>query len=369
MDPNMVDSLKQSLQGCQARSSPLLEEALSSISGSFQPPAEQPLAVSGHQDDSGKISFLGGLQGAPDPWDPGGNSGLFEPVFPSLVDKGHNSSSTSHDEVIDFEPVILKRYKRLECPHSAGWMRGRCEHGNERWIHLDCKRRDCPVCGEIRRRRIAWRVEYGLQVLGPGAWVIVTWDWDIPKAEAVKTQNKLIKWIRRELGVRVEYAAVWEDTKKGRLHLNLILSPWRYINQRLLSQKCVDFGAGPVVWVEKVEGGIGGEVSKLRYKLGNYMAKFEQQVQEGRGINYSHGWPRLPEDPYRRLGRITWTWMDPMYDETEIFEEDVEVGLWGEILPGEYARCAEHELCDCFDFVLRGHRARDSCSEILKCQT
>jgi hypothetical protein len=193
-------------------------------------------------------------------------------------------------------------------------------------------------------------VEYGLQVLGGGAWLVITFDRDIPKSEAVKTQNKLVKWVRKELGIRVEYAAVWEATRKGRLHLNLIMSPWRYIDQRLLSQKCVDFGAGPVVWVERVGPGIGGEVSKARRKVGNYIAKFEQQVKEGRGINYSHGWPRVPGNPLERLGRVSWSWMPALYYETEMFEQDVDRGIWQEYLPGEYSICGEHEDCDCFDF-------------------
>jgi len=247
--------------------------------------------------------------------------------------------------------IARSPYTRKACPQAAGWLRGTCEHGNERWIHLSCKRRDCPVCGEIRKRKISWRIEYGLQVLGNGAWFVGTWDWDIPKDEAIKTQNKFIQWLRRDQGIRVEYAATWELTKNGRLHLNLILAPWLYINQRKLSEKWVNFGGGFVVWIEKVEGGISTEVTKLRYKLGNYMAKFEQQVRTGRGINYSRNWPRPPDDPTHRIGRITWVWLSPSYDDSEIFESELERGIWAEILPGEYSLCGEPELCDCFQFV------------------
>lgn len=248
-------------------------------------------------------------------------------------------------------------YCRPVCPKPSGWMRGRCEHGNERWIHLDCKRRDCPVCGLIRKRRIAWRVVYGLQVLGNAGWFVGTFDWDIPKALAVVVQNHFIQWLRRDQGVNVEYAAVWELQKSGRLHLNLVLAPWRFMDQRLLSRKWVTFGGGMVVWIERVKGGIGAEVAKLNMKLGNYMAKFDQMVKQGRGINYSRGWPKPPEDPYNRLGRITWSWMSPVYDETDMFEAEVERGIYQEISSGEYSVLGEHELCDCFELV-RSDRCR-----------
>ena len=250
--------------------------------------------------------------------------------------------------------------KRASCPQTAGWLRGKCRHGNERWIRLSCKRRDCPVCGELRKRRIAWRIEYGLNILGNGAWFVGTFDWDIPKELAIKTQNHFIRWLRRDQGINVQYAAVWELQKNGRLHLNLILSPWRYLDQRLLSQKWVTFGGGPVVWIEKVEGGISLEVSKLRYKLGNYMAKFEQMVLEGRGINYSREWPKPPKDITQRIGHINWVWLADSYDEVEIFEEDMAAGMFAEIAPGEYSLYGLPEECNCFQY---SHKPRDSCSE------
>jgi len=63
MLPEYRLSLKQSLWGCQIRSSPLLEEALSlgfvisSISGSFQSPFELPLALRDYRVQAGKVSL------------------------------------------------------------------------------------------------------------------------------------------------------------------------------------------------------------------------------------------------------------------------------------------------------------------------
>lgn len=237
------------------------------------------------------------------------------------------------------------------CPNSPGWLRGRCDHRNERWIRLSCKRRDCPVCGVLRKRRIAYRVAYGLQQLGHGAWFVGTWDWNIPKKEALKTQQKFMTWLRRDEGFKVEYAATWEVTSKGRLHLNLILAPWRFVDQRTLSHKWVTFGGGMVVWIERVNESITPEVTKTYSKLGNYIAKFEQQVKEGRAICYSRGWPKPPEDPLQRRGNIYWSWLDRGYDDAEKFEEDVDAGLAPEVAPGEY-EVLHNDPCRCFDFTL-----------------
>lgn len=243
--------------------------------------------------------------------------------------------------------AVLTRRDREVCPNYSGWLRGRCEHGNERWIRLSCKRRDCPVCGQVRKRRIAGRVAHGLRTLGDGAWFVGTFDYDIPKAEAVKVQNKFIQWLRRDLGMPVQYAATWELTKEGRLHLNLVISPWNYISQRRLSSQWLALGGGFVVWIERVTSNIAYEVTKL----GNYMAKFEQQVQTGRGITYSQGWPRIPDDPTKRLGHIDWVWLSPSFNEAEIFEAEIDQGVWSEIYPAEYSLCGEHEACSCFEFV------------------
>jgi len=90
----------------------------------------------------------------------------------------------------------------------------------------------------------------------------------------------------------------------------------------------------------------------LNEKLGNYMAKFEQAVEEGRGINYSRGWPKLPDNPMKRKGKIKWRWVGNLTPEADIFEGELAVGLWREVAPGEYASCFD-EKCDCFDIVPR----------------
>lgn len=205
-----------------------------------------------------------------------------------------------------------------------------------------------------------------MRILGNAAWFVGTFSQDVTKTEAVKTQNRFIRWLREVEGRKVEYAAVWEVTKTNRLHLNLVLAPWMYCSQQELSRRWHQYGGGKVVWIERVDYGIELELSKQYQKLSNYMAKFEQLCEEGRGINYSKGWPKVGVLGLgHRRGHIEWTWLRNDYDEAEIFEQEAEAGIWQEVRPGEYSLCGEQEPCNCFDFVDCPHRARDATSNLL----
>lgn len=242
------------------------------------------------------------------------------------------------------------------CP-DAGWLKGTCSHGNVRWVKLACKRRTCEVCGEHRKKLIAWRISRGIELLGGvqgGAWFVGTFSEDLTKAEAVKVSNQLVQWLRRymkrKFGIQIEFAKVWEVHRNGRLHLNLVIAPWRYIPQRLLSQKWHSLGGGPVVWVERVGAGIGVEAAKSKVKVGNYLAKYDQMVLTGRGVSYSKGWPKLPDlikSP--RQGRIWWWFVGNLSEESRLHWYEVELGHWREVVPGEWCN-AEGEDCHCFEF-------------------
>jgi len=222
------------------------------------------------------------------------------------------------------------------------WLRGTCHHGTVRWLYIPCKRRGCPVCGVKRRRLIAWRIAEGIKSFGGAAWFVGTWDRDVSKAEAIKTQAKFIRWLRGYLGYVIEYAATWEVTKRGRLHLNLILAPWIYVPQRLLSAKWQRFGGGRVVWVKLVGKEVSGEVSKASvWEAANYFAKFEQMVSEGKGASYSEGWPKLPDvGCLERKGQVKWEYHD--------FFNPYILGRWREVRSCEFAFVAG-EVCDCFE--------------------
>ena len=205
------------------------------------------------------------------------------------------------------------------------------------------------MCGKRRKHLISWRVVNGVKVLGDAVWFIGTYAEDITKEEAVKVQNKFIRWLRQRLGYKVEYVAVWEVHQSGRLHLNLVLAPWRYIDQGELSDAWQRYGGGKVVWIERVGFGIGKEVAKTRQKIANYVAKFDQMVKSGRGVNYSKGWPKLPDRPNpKRKGKIEWRYVSDLDAEAEVFEYELERGYWIEVAPNEYGFI--YEECDCFEY-------------------
>jgi hypothetical protein len=170
-----------------------------------------------------------------------GSAGVYVPPS-SLVGLGITSSLS---DVIDHTGVPA-------CP-DAGWLRGACEHGTIRWLPLTCKRRGCPVCGELRKKRIAWRISAGVDILGGaagGAWLVLTFDRDVTKADAVKIANQFMQWLyrycKRRFGFKPEWAKVWEIHQSGRLHLNIVLAPWHFIPQSVLASKW--HGRSAITW-------------------------------------------------------------------------------------------------------------------------
>jgi hypothetical protein len=202
---------------------------------------------------------------------------------------------------------------------------------------------------------IAWRISWGIDLLaGPdgAAWFVGTFGRNIDKKSAIKVQAKFVRWLRKELGYQVEYAATWEEMRSRRLHLNLVLAPWRYLPQQLLSKKWESFGGGPVVWIQRVGGGVAVEAAKAQRGLGNYLGKWEQMVLSGRGVAYSKGWPKLPENPgVDRRGDIWWRWVGGLSEESIIFWYEQELGAWVEEFPGEW-KSALGEDCACFELAV-----------------
>lgn len=243
------------------------------------------------------------------------------------------------------------------CP-DGGWLRGICkEHGTERWIKMRCKRRTCAVCGQERKERIAARVARGIEVLagedGAG-WLVLTWNRYVNKKMAVDQVEQFVKWLnryfRRVFSMVVEWAKVWERHKTGQLHLNIVMAPWRYITQAMLLKKWRIFG-GSGVHIERVGAGIGVEAAKSRYKMGLYLAKYDQMVLSGRGVSYSKGFPKLPHEAHTpRRGEIDWQFVGNFSQEGIMHWYDTEMGNWEQLSIGEYCH-ADGEACDCFEFA------------------
>lgn len=303
-------------------------------------------------------SISGGLCVADKPAETVEDVGVEAGFPPSLV--GHSITQHSQIELSNNLMAEIGCVVKEVCPDSS-WLKGVCEHGNVRWLKLPCKRRTCEVCGKERKHLLAWRIALGIEKLGGengAGWFVGTFDYDISKGEAVKVQNKFIRWLRARAGSRVEYASVWEVTRKGRLHSNLVFAPWQYIPQAVLSAKWERFGGGKRVWIERVPGGIGVEVAKSRERIGNYMAKFDQMVLNGRGVNYSKGFPKLPDrEVAKREGFIKWHWVGSLEGEADIFESELQLHYWVEVAPGEFAWYLG-ENCHCFDIVEKADTAK-----------
>jgi len=284
---------------------------------------------------------------------------MFTPAVPCRI-TSELPPSLVQGKGITSSPQALFDSKHLSvptCPHG-GWLKGICkEHLTERWIKMSCKCRTCEVCGQERKEKIAWRISRGIGVLGgeDGAgWHVLTFDKQVVKAEAVRISNQYIQWLtrycRRVYSMVIEWAKVWEIHKSGRLHLNLIVSPWRFVKQTVLARKWHDLGGGSVMWIERVGCGIGNEAAKASYRIGKYFAKYDQMVLTGRGVSYSKGFPQLPHDAkVPRRGEIDWQFVGSYSAEGILHWYETELGHWEELTMGEY-RSFDGEKCDCFEF-------------------
>jgi len=327
-----------------------------------------------HRPDAGFQGEMGlpGVRSVPPP----------EGGAPSLVNTTHNCPETDDSD----------KY----CP-DARLVRGTCnEHGQERWVLAPCKRRTCDVCGPNGRYRIAKRIAWGVRELPcrdcghkvdgcwahgqrrgtvncpcrgmrlSAAWLVLTFatesaeesEW---KPKATKKMRGFIDWLRKQKGMPdLQYAATYELTQRGRLHINLVVGPWKEIPQAELQQRW-----GAILSVEWVrdEQKIGRETAKAYSpeSLGKYLAKLKQSVPEewGRRVSFSQKWPKLPKGAERR-GSITWAqeWeLKP--SELAAFEFEKERGWWQEIRIGEWSSVLLPPSCDCFDLVVPEEKVRD----------
>lgn len=282
---------------------------------------------------------------------------LSSPSLPtSLVNERNNSSKTCSESPI-LEDVLDESISQNSpkndklCPNGS-WFKGKCGHGRTRWRYVPCKKRDCEICGPVGRYRIAERIALGIRQYGPCAWLVLTFAEDIDKKRAVRLLNSFVKWLRKKTATALEYVATYELTQRGRLHINLIIGPWKFIDQAQLQKR---WGARiSVEWVKDARQ-IGRETAKAYSPegLGGYISKLEQAVPTDRRVSYSKNWPKLPEGGLKRKGKIKWS---PVMSEGDLnemlsFLGDKEVGYWREVLPGEWKSLVSPEECECFDFI------------------
>lgn len=208
------------------------------------------------------------------------------------------------------------------------------------------------MCGPRGRRRIAARIAYGIRELWPAAWLVLTFrPEDVDGKSTSYTRERVarfMRWIRSQ-NPGVEYAATYERTKRGTLHINILAAPWRSIDQAALQKRW-----GNIVWVAWVRdsgSGVASEVTKTYSpeSLGSYVAKLDQIVVEGRRVSFSRKWPRPPEE--ERVEGITWR--VPEKGEVAEFEGERWLGWYVESRPGLFRHILDDvSRCSCWREVL-----------------
>ncbi|OFW54939.1 MAG: hypothetical protein A2V75_09060 [Actinobacteria bacterium RBG_16_70_17] len=104
-----------------------------------------------------------------------------------------------------------------------------------------------------------------------------------------------------------------------------------------------------MLWVSAVTGDTPAEVAKSRQHLSAYLTKLYQEVRQGRSVNYSRAWPKLPKPAKpQHAGRITWTPERWLTYEVIMFEDELRQHWWTEARPWEYHHYYEAP-CHCWD--------------------
>lgn len=276
-----------------------------------------------------------------------------------------------------------KTSQKAQCDQPI-FRRGICEHGTIRWNVIPCRRRTCPVCGAERRRKAARRIRDGVAALGGDektAYWVGTFQGSPSKAKANRVLQKWLRWLRRDLGIPVQYAVVWEVQKRGALHCNVILSPWTYVSWRHLFPAWKRFGGGSHNWIDGYQETTPGEAvktSRPRHASNSqekpgpqpkptpppgkgpkpdgepepnlpwYLTKLEQMAYDGRAINYSRAWPKISKlPPPKRQGSIIWQKFRQEADQVKVFLSECQLGLWRADESGDW-RAYIGEDCYCF---------------------
>ena len=246
-----------------------------------------------------------------------------------------------------------------KCP-GPFLLQGVCLHGRKRYRAVPCKRRDCESCGPIGRWRIAGRIAYGVREIersgGRCAWLVATFateEAEDPsfKKKAGRKVASLIRALRKKSGENLQYALTWELTpKRGRLHANIIIGPWVWVDH----EKLVELW-GARISVEWVEDAAAMSVEAAKpYSiegLSGYLIKLDQAVPEewGRRVSFSKDWPFVPKEGPPRVDRnIVWSYPD-QEERIRFYSDEYNKKLL-EVEPGEWAY--RDEDCKCFHIDL-----------------
>lgn len=219
-----------------------------------------------------------------------------------------------------------------------------CDHGMVTRIQVLCDTWRCAYCAQLKAWRFKKLIRDGIAILGECVLLTVTWNEGDERTEDMdwvsRRVERLITWIRGELGRPVQYVFVKERTRKGQLHLHMVVGPWNLKNATL-TKTCV---LGPFLyrnhaktmtcclearWMALV-GAYVCDAQQLVSSLGaaKYLAKYLVKTWTrdggmpndipGRRWNCSRGWPRLSSKmalagsyQHERLpdGRVEYQWI------------------------------------------------------------
>jgi hypothetical protein len=240
-------------------------------------------------------------------------------------------------------------------------------HKAAQWKRMPCKRRSCPICGPKIRLEQQQRIAYGIRKLWPAALLVLTFkavedgntcylhgrqapvaDCLTCKTWATSQLARFVAKLRRRL-TDLEYVATYEQHKSGVLHINLVVARWdriplpellRLWGRRLSSSWVVDdVQASAEIHKRRVEKSPDG--------LGAYLVKIAQQVERGRSISFSKGWPEVPQETAEFEGEITASL--PEGGETVQMFLAGQAGWIREDAPGMFYNALDTpEPCDCF---------------------
>lgn len=172
-------------------------------------------------------------------------------------------------------------------------------------LPLYCRKWSCQTCGQFQRKRLRKRLLAG----SPTTFMTLTVN---PKVhpdpvEAFKTAslyiNQLFKVLRRHWpGFRIEYALVWETTKKGYPHAHILLRA-PFIPQTFLSRAWKRLSGAYIVDIKRI---------RTQNQAANYVTKYltkDPSVPPGyRRYRTSRGYSAPPPrgELARQLGIILW---------------------------------------------------------------
>lgn len=118
----------------------------------------------------------------------------------------------------------------------------------------------------------------GAQAQGRVSRFTGTFAHDVDPDTANRTVAEFIRLLRTEQP-GLQYARSDELTEQGRIHINLILMPWKYKDQRILSRLWAKAGGGPIVYVQAVSAS-----KKGRRKDAEYVAGYERDAEYVAGV-------------------------------------------------------------------------------------